>query len=209
MQEVCKHGTESLGFKKMHETYWVTETLLAFQNEPCARTFLQVCINYHNTYPWWKHTFDCNKHFVTAKAKSLNKCVKHTHCQCTYRALRRVDSRVHSQSSSSASERPLREPNMELLLVSFSIAILKGTKLFQLLIPYTMYVCNAYPNLINCHSADTYLTWLPKLYKKFSNLVNLNISDYLGMSPATHILRQTDYCKVPLSKVVYFKEQEC
>ena len=73
--------------------------------------------------------FNCNKHFVTAKAKSLNKCVKHTHCQCTYRALRRVDSRVHSQSSSSVSDRPLREPNMELLLVSFSIAILKGTKL--------------------------------------------------------------------------------
>jgi len=25
----------------------------------------------------------------------------------------------------------------------------------------------------------------------------------------THILRHTDYCKVPLSKVMYFKEHEC
>ena len=26
------------------------------------------------------------------------------------------------------------------------------------------------------------------------------------MSPGTHITRQTDYCKVPLSKVVYFND---
>jgi hypothetical protein len=99
-----------------------------------------------------------------SKPKSLNKFVQHTHQQWTYRALWCVDSRVHSQSSSSAHEWPLHEPNMELLHVSLSIAILKGTKLFQLLIPCTKYVCNAHPNVISCHSADTYPTQLPKLY---------------------------------------------